>query len=139
MNTRNRFGAGALVSLALALCTGGAAVAGDILLPPPDSPSPAASGMAQTRYNLSSVGDGPGECGGFFAVTQFQVSGLLPYTTYAFIVSHGESGCYYEVVFTTDRRGKGSGKIKWFGGGPGTADYAVVDGADVVVLVGLEE
>ena len=138
MNTRNRFGAGALVALALALCTGGAGLA-DSLFPPADGPLPAASGSAHTRYNLKSIGDGPGECGGFLAVTQFQVSGLLPNTTYAFIVSHGESGCYYEVVFTTDRRGKGSGKIKWFGGGPGTADYAVVDGADVVVLVGLEE
>ena len=139
MNTRNRFGAGALVALALALCTGGAAVAGDILLPPPDSPSPAASGMAQTRYNLNFIGDGPGECGGFPAVTQFQVSGLLPNTTYAFIVSHGESWCYYVVVFTTDRRGKGSGKTNWFGGGPGTAVYTVVDGNGVVVLVGQEE
>ena len=140
MITRNRFGVRALVALALALCTGGAAVAADILVPPPDSPSPAASGTAQTRYNFKVIGDGPFG-GGYGAETRFQVFGLLPNTTYSFQVIDDATwpGWYYEVVFTTDRRGKGSGKIGWLSDAPGTAVYTVVDGADVVVLVGLEE
>ena len=114
MNTRNRFGAGALVALALALGTGGAALA-DSLFPPADGPLPAASGMAHTRYDLKIIVDTPWG-GGYPAVTQFQVSGLLPNTTYTFMVGEAASWPWWfdEVDFTTDRRGKGSGKIKWW-------------------------
>ena len=117
----------------------GPAAPGPILVPPPGSPSPAASGKAQTRYNLKIIADTPWG-GGFPAETHFQVSGLLPNTTYTFMVGEAASWPWWfdEVDFTTDRRGKGSGKINWFGGGPGTAGYAVVDGADVIVLVGHE-
>ena len=141
MNTRNRFGERVLITLALALCTGVAAVAADILLPPPDSPSPAASGTAQTKYDFTIAVDPPfpGN-GGFSAQTRFQVFGLRPRTTYTFIVVDDATTAWWfnAVDFTTDRRGKGSGKVGWASGAPGTAVYTVVDGADVVVLEGQE-
>ena len=140
MNTRNRFAAGALVALALALGTGGAAVA-DILLPPPGSPSPAASGTAQTKYDFTIFVDLPFPgSGGYLAETRFRVSGLLPKTTYTFIVvDDATTAWWFNVVdFTTDRRGHGSGKIQWASGAPGTAVYTVVDAAGVVVLAGHE-
>ena len=140
MNTRNRFAAGALVALALALGTGGAAVA-DILLPPPGSPSPAASGTAQTKYDFRLFVDPPFPAnGGIYAQTRFQVFGLRPKTTYTFIVVDDATTAWWfnAVDFTTDRRGKGSGKVGWASGAPGTAVYTVVDGADVVVLEGQE-
>ena len=141
MNTRNRFGVAALMTLALALCTGGAALA-DFLLPPPGSPSPAASGTAQTKYDFTIAVDPPfpGN-GGYYALTRFQVSGLRPNTTYTFIVVDDATTAWWfnAVNFTTDRRGKGSGKAGWASGAPGTAVYTVVDAAGVVVLMGLEE
>ena len=143
MNTRNRFGVVALMALTLALYMGAAAVAADILLPPPDSPSPAASGTARTSYGTSISGQMPfGGPYGYYADTRFQVSGLRPNTTYRFSVVDEVSWSWwylYEVSFTTNRRGNASGRIQWLSPSPGTAVYTVVDGADVVVLVGLEE
>ena len=142
MNARNRFGAGALMGLALALCTGGAAVA-DILVPPPDSPSPGASGTAQTTYDTSPSISGELLFGiyGIDAETKFQVSGLRPRTTYTFSVVDEVSWAWwlhYEVSFKTNGRGKASGLIQWLSPSPGTAVYTVVDGSDIVVLVGQE-
>ena len=142
MNTRNRFGVRVLITLALALCTGVAAVAADILLPPPDSPSPAASGTAQTTYDTSVIGQMPFGIYGNSAETKFQVSGLRPRTTYTFSVVDEVSWAWwlhYEVSFKTNGRGKASGLIQWLSPSPGTAVYTVVDGAGVVVLVGHEE